>query len=507
MKSTFSIRSQSPSSSAHRKDRKVGAYELERVQLLKQISSFVASRYVIPLFLVFGFADFSFYPDMFWEFMVYRLTTVCLIYWLNNLIQTQSDSFWVQVLCTAFILSCSLPLNIMVWRIDDPSSAYFVGLTLVLVGMASGFRFTWKFYFANLALVFFPYFLGALVTSNGFSKGFFLNSLFLLSTGLITSVSRKFVEGLHNREFDSRWSLQSEVESRGRIIEQKTKQAVDLALLSKQFSPQIVDAIATGKLDIYGPRHLSEICVLFVDIVGSTEKFINLPRENIQSILSFYIEDTMSTLLKYDITIDKFLGDGVLAFSNDPVPYNDYVERVLMAAVEMRERIALRSETYNSLWEGDFQVTVGIATGLCNVGFFGSTMNFKSYTAIGTAVNLASRLGTHALPNQILISDDVIQKLDGSNVNSSWFFNFSDMGTVSLKGFEDQPVRVYELKEAVDEASNVVSMSRGNDPRCPDGHGILFLGTDDKGIFIYKCRHCDYVLDHFPSPKTLKKTA
>src|SRR5690606_8430957 len=127
--------------------------------------------------------------------------------------------------------------------------------------------------------------------------------------------------------------------------------------------------------------------------------------------IAMFMEDTMRSLLKYDVTIDKFLGDGVLAFSNAPIARHDYVMRLVESAVAIRERVLNRSSQYRDHWGDEFQIRIGIAEGEARVGFYGSQEYFKSYTAIGEVVNLASRLCGFAGPNKIVASREVIDLL------------------------------------------------------------------------------------------------
>ena len=113
-------------------------------------------------------------------------------------------------------------------------------------------------------------------------------------------------------------------------------------------------------------------------------------------------------LLKYDITVDKFLGDGVLGFSNAPIAHKDYVERVITAATEILHRLEMREEDYSAVWGEKLKVTIGIAVGRANIGFYGSDDSVKSYTALGPVVNLASRLCGHGHPDQIITHQEVV---------------------------------------------------------------------------------------------------
>lgn len=469
--------------------------EAERFEQLKQIARFSSSGYVLPLFLIFNIADWYYYQHFAWEFLGYRLITVGGIFVLNKLIQRAPSLFVGQVLCTVFILFCAAPLYVMVYKIGDSGSPYYAGLILVMIGMSSGFRFTWPFYCLNFCLITLPMiWLVPLLLEIQRSSFYFLSALFLFSTGLIQMVSRIFNEKLHFKEYKSRLDLENEVSGRDKIIEVKSQEAINLALLSKQFSPQVVHAINAGELDINRPVHRADICVLFVDIVNSTERFVRLDREDLHSILTMYMDDVMSSLLKFDITIDKFMGDGILAFSNDPIRHADYLERVLYAALEIREKIQSKQAEYTELWMAEFQISIGIAAGFASVGFYGSSLHLKSYTAIGRVVNLAGRLGSAAEPQQILVSNEIIQKLEKRNSDILRKFSFNSKGSVKLKGFESDLIQVSELN-GMSATEPAISTVKGNPPVCVNGHGLLFLDTNARGIFVFKCRTCGHTAD------------
>ena len=474
-------------------DLKISA-EKEREDQLRKLVRFASSFYVMPLFLLFGVADWLWYPKFFYLFLGLRFLTVIMVSLLNLVISKQTNLSRVQIWGSCFIAACVWPLHIMVFATGDPSTPYYGGLVLIVAGLAGGFRFTWGYFAFNIGQAIVPMLIWGLFAGGVASLTFFpLNLLFLISVAVIMTVSRVFNERLHMREFHLRNQLNSEIESRNSLIEKKTNESLKLHSLSKQFSPQIIKSLQSGVLSLDGRVHRTEICVIFVDIVGSTDKFIRLDRDDLQKILSMFMEDVMGTFLKYDITIDKFLGDGVLGFSNDPVAQKDYIERVLRASVEIVTRIKNRQEEYNSYWLAEFEVSAGIAAGFASVGFYGSELHVKNYTAIGRAVNLASRLGSLAGANEVLVSQDIISKLKQAGSTSLQDFKFADKGTPSLKGFESEKIRVYSIDTGV--AMQQSEQTSKDAEACPHGHGLLHLEQDNSGIYFFKCRFCDYQLD------------
>ncbi|MBI1862456.1 MAG: adenylate/guanylate cyclase domain-containing protein, partial [Deltaproteobacteria bacterium] len=180
----------------------------------------------------------------------------------------------------------------------------------------------------------------------------FLVSLFFISSTLIISlVIRRYQDNLRLSELKNRLALEKEVLGRDQVIKVKTQEAINLASLSMQFSPQVVRAIRTGEKKLEGGTQRAQICVIFIDIVGSTERVTRIDKDDVNKVISMFMDDTIRTLLKYDITIDKFLGDGVLAFSNNPIAHPDYIERVLRAALEIRVNITEHKDEYLDYWK------------------------------------------------------------------------------------------------------------------------------------------------------------
>lgn len=250
--------------------------------------------------------------------------------------------------------------------------------------------------------------------------------------------------------------------------------------MSRQFSPQIIHAIQKGKISLESNLHERDICAIFIDIVNSTEKVVNIDKNDLNKVIKMFIDDTMGVLLKYDITIDKFLGDGILAFSNDPLEQENYILRVINATCEIFKRLEQNNSFYQEHWGDDLKIKVGIAQGKASVGFYGDEKTIKSYTAIGKVVNLASRLCSAAGENEVLISEDV--KNSVSDMNYSIF----KKGDIRLKGFK-KTVAAYSLDP------DSVEHYGGSLIFCPEGHGILHLQVEG-GIYKFKCRVCNYVL-------------
>ena len=178
--------------------------------------------------------------------------------------------------------------------------------------------------------------------------------------------------------------------------------------LSKYLSPQVYQSIFSGKQNVKIEAYRKKLTVFFSDIKGFTEITDRLEPEVLSSLLNSYLNEMSKIALKYGGTIDKFIGDAILIFFGDPESKGDKedAKACVLMALEMRERM----KHLRKLWEDQgisnpLDIRIGINTGFCNVGNFGSE-NRLDYTIIGGEVNLASRLESNAEIGQILISHE-----------------------------------------------------------------------------------------------------
>ena len=178
--------------------------------------------------------------------------------------------------------------------------------------------------------------------------------------------------------------------------------------LSRYLSPQVYQSIFSGKKNVKIEAYRKKLTVFFSDIKGFTEITDRLEPEVLSTLLNSYLNEMSKIALKYGGTIDKFVGDAILIFFGDPETkgYKQDAYSCVLMALEMQERM----HHLKKLWEGQgitnsLEIRLGINTGYCNVGNFGSE-NRLDYTIIGGEVNLASRLESNAMTGQILISQE-----------------------------------------------------------------------------------------------------
>lgn len=464
--------------------------EFEVVGEIRSVIRVICHWMAMPLFLIFWIVDWVFYPEFKWPFLGLRLLVVPICIISKYAIDRVKTFNQAQGVASFLGLSISTILNVIIFIIPQPTTPYYAGLNMVAIGGLSFIPFNrWYFSFFSIG-IFFPYYVNVFLKSQTIQdyKAIFVYSFFLMGSMVLCFLIRHFNESLRLREIYSRQALKSEILNRDRIIHDKTTEAVRLNALSSQFSPQVVRAIREGRVDLEKGVHRSQICAIFVDIVGSTERVVRLDQQKVDRVLARFMDTVVSTFLKYDLTIDKFQGDGILAFANDPIQHQDFIQRTCYAALEVRDLLREDREFYLVNWKKEMQIRMGVSVGYANVGFYGNKKFFRCYTAIGAPLPLASRLTNLAQPDQILIDCDVAQVVESER------FQVKRLGEHVIKGFESDQNIVFELVQAPEDRINSFAGALVC-PHHPDA--VLYLDTNDRGQYEMKCRHCDFTLDQY----------
>lgn len=197
------------------------------------------------------------------------------------------------------------------------------------------------------------------------------------------------------------------LEGKSNAMEQLSNQ------LAKYLSPQVYDSIFTGKQEVKVSASRKQLTVFFSDIVAFTETADRLESEELTKLLNHYLTEMSCIALDYGATIDKYVGDAILIFFGDPETKGDKEDA--LACVEMAIAMRKRMHELAGLWresgiEKPLRIRMGIHTGFCTVGNFGSE-DRMDYTIIGGAVNTASRLESLAAPGEILISYETFARV------------------------------------------------------------------------------------------------
>jgi PAS domain S-box-containing protein len=215
--------------------------------------------------------------------------------------------------------------------------------------------------------------------------------------------------------------------------------------LSKYLSPQVYSSIFTGQRSVEIASNRKKLTVFFSDIVDFTATTDDLESEELTGLLNHYLTEMSKIALEHGATIDKYVGDAILLFFGDPETKGikeDAIACVNMAIAMQKRMRELQSEWRDAGLEKPFQLRIGISTGYCTVGNFGSEVRMD-YTIIGNEVNLASRLQSHANPGSILISHETYSFVKDIVLAE-------EREPIKAKGFA-RPVRNYKVLERIDD--------------------------------------------------------
>jgi len=210
-----------------------------------------------------------------------------------------------------------------------------------------------------------------------------------------------------------------------------------MSRLKSFFSPQLAEAIAAGKGEDLLKTHRREITVEFFDLRGFTAFTDAAEPEEVMELLRSFHAALGKLVLEHEGTIERFAGDAVMVFFNDPLPVERPAEHAVQAALAMMEAFAPILAHWKKRSGFELGLGVGIAQGYATLGAIGFEGRWD-YAAIGNVTNLAARLCAEAKSGQILTDRKTVGALEG-------VFAFDELGALSLKGFA-QPVPAYALR-------------------------------------------------------------
>ncbi|MHB8918222.1 MAG: CHASE2 domain-containing protein [Desulfocucumaceae bacterium] len=212
-------------------------------------------------------------------------------------------------------------------------------------------------------------------------------------------------------------------------------------IFGRYVSPQVVDQLLDQPemMGLGGKRE--NLTLLFSDIRGFTTFSDRRPPEEVVAKLNQYLTEMTTVIFKNGGTLDKYMGDGIMAFFGAPIPYPDHAERAVKTGLEMLVELEKLNRTWEDRGEATLGIGVGISTGHVVVGNIGSPERMD-YTAIGGDVNLAARLEslTKEFKTRIIISGGTYSQLEKDRPGRT----FTHLGAVPVRGFE-QPVEIYTV--------------------------------------------------------------
>lgn len=247
--------------------------------------------------------------------------------------------------------------------------------------------------------------------------------------------------------------LRVESENKLKLTEEKSKNEMLEQLsskLSRYLSPQIYKSIFLGEQDVTLSSKRKKLTIFFSDIEGFTDTTDSMESEDLSELLNDYLNGMTLIALEYGATVDKYIGDAIMLFFGDPESQGvkeDAINCIQMAIKMQKHMSVLHQKWIQKGFTKPFKIRIGINTGYCTVGNFGSE-NRLEYTIIGSPVNLASRIESLANPSEVLISEDTYLLVKD-------YFTTEKRGSFTPKGFV-RPIDTYSVKYDNDLSNKVV---------------------------------------------------
>jgi len=218
-------------------------------------------------------------------------------------------------------------------------------------------------------------------------------------------------------------------------VQEQVEQLERMGRLRRFLSPQLADLVVSSGDESFLDSHRRDITVVFCDLRAFTAFAETAEPEEVMGVLDDYYQALGDLVTRFEGTLERFTGDGLMVFFNDPLPCEDAPLRAVRMAVAMRNRIQALAQGWARRGY-DLALGVGVAQGyatLGRVGFEGRS----DYTAIGTCTNLAARLCAEARPWQILLSPRVHASVEE-------FVTSEPVGELTLRGFS-RPVATFNV--------------------------------------------------------------
>ena len=211
-------------------------------------------------------------------------------------------------------------------------------------------------------------------------------------------------------------------------VDEQVEQIDRISRLKRFLPPQVVEMVTTSGDQSFLESHRREITVVFCDLRGFTPFAETVEPEELSAVLADYYRALGDIVHRFEGTLERFAGDGMMIFFNDPLPCDDAPQRAVRMAVAMRNRVSELIERWAEHGH-DLGFGVGIAQGYATIGAIGFEGR-RDYAAIGTVTNLAARLCAEAAPGQILISQRICSAAQEILVADS-------VGELTLRGLRD----------------------------------------------------------------------
>ena len=405
------------------------AFQLTNFYLLVYISNFL-------LFQVLGIeagVEIELYPIVTASFLIYVLLLYCAV-----------KRYQYGMVTAKFFIIGLLP--------------YFVFRIFFLLGVFFGFQSPFA-YLPDSGLQFFL--SSSQVTQ---SVGLFIVAI---TMSLVLAKRTKFLQD----ELTENIQQQADEAEKQKVVLEETVQERTSELrekstmmegisnqLAKYIPPQIHEALFTGKVDTEIKTRRRKLTVFFSDIKNFTSTSENMQPEDLTKYLNEYFSEMTKIAVKHGATIDKYIGDSMMVFFGDPETKGEKEDArtCIEMALEMQERmIELRAKWSQEGFAEPFEIRMGVNTGYCNVGNFGSDQRL-TYTIIGGEVNVAARLESVAEVNGLYMSYETYAHVQD-------MVDVEQKEAIKMKGI-NRDIRIYSVKGRRTESQDKAKVAKVTKP-------------------------------------------
>lgn len=238
----------------------------------------------------------------------------------------------------------------------------------------------------------------------------------------------------------------AELSELNRTLEARVAEQVDelskMARLRRFLSPTLAEVVME-RGDSVLESHRCELAVLFADLRGWTDFSTGTEPEEVMAVVGSYHAAVGELIVKYEATVGWFAGDGLMVWFNDPIPCDDPAARAVRMAIDMREAMSALTATWRKRGH-ELDFSIGVALGYATIGRIGFEGRYD-YGAVGSVLNLASRLCDAAEPGQIVVSRRVLSEVEE-------LVEAKPLGGLELKGF-GRPIEAFAVAGSVPVAS------------------------------------------------------
>ena len=223
----------------------------------------------------------------------------------------------------------------------------------------------------------------------------------LLGARVRAGLTKKRLHDLEQRHVEEVNRLNRRLEAR---VEEQMAELVRTGELKRFMPQQVAEGLLAGRLTTDGGFERRKLTFLFADMVGFTDLSDTLEPEELSDVLNEYLREMAAVAVEHGGTLDNFIGDGIMVLFGAPTRVDESAQAwaAVRAAFDMKERVeALSAATRTRGIPADLRIRVGVNTGHCTVGVFGSD-DLRAYKAVGFEVNVAARLQSEADPGSVI---------------------------------------------------------------------------------------------------------